>query len=386
MPTEPFTQDHKPSLSLTQSLLPPPKSLGSVSKPALQYRSDSACWECAFSRNGKWLAACFGVPAACVRIWEQKDFGWDFHSSLEGIHTKSIRSISFAPISANYVLAAASFDGSVSIWQIDQQSNEWDCTTQLEGHENEVKCVTWNATGSLLATSGRDKTVWVWETFLDGTIGGSSDNDFECIAVLSGHEGDVKCVRFAESHGQWGDGDEILISAGYDDTIRVWAEDAGDWYCAMVVEDSHRDTIWSLAVAPGSGRMVSSSADKSIAILRNFTIMERREMFPDQSNCSNGYWKCVGKLPDAHSSTIYSLDYAPARAGHGRIVSAGGDNRIQVYREVLGSTSDAPLFSLDASVQVGHADVNCVRWHPSDGSVLCAACDDGSVRIFKFLV
>lgn len=73
-----------------------------------------------------------------------------------------------------------------------------------------------------------------------------------------------------------------LFSHGFVNPV----EDAGDWYCAMVVEDSHRDTIWSLAVAPGSGRIVSSSADKSIAILRNFTIMERREMFPDQSNCS----------------------------------------------------------------------------------------------------
>jgi len=85
-------------------------------------------------------------------------------------------------------------------------------------------------------------------------------------------------------------------------------------------------------------------------------------------------------------STIYSVDYAPARAGHGRIASAGGDNRVQIYREVMGSTSDAPLFSVDTSVLVGHGDINCIRWHPSDGSVLCAACDDGSVRILKFLV
>lgn len=408
-------QGNQPSLSLVQFLAPPTKGIGNEVQHGLRYSSESPAWHCDISRSGKWLAACFGAPDPRIQIWGQGRTKWEFHSTLDGIHSKSIRSVAFAPISSTEVLAAASFDGSVSIWEYDTQRKEWECTTQLEGHESEVKCVTWNCTGSLLATSGRDKTVWIWETFLDGSVGGSSDNDFECISVLSGHEGDVKIVRFAESHGQWGDGDEILISAGYDDTIRVWAEDAGDWYCAMVIEEIHSDTIWTLAVSPGSGRIISASADGSIAILRNYTIAERRKLFPnDKSSFSyvpllrwvvvlrllfrelnsllfcynasfrNGYWKCVGKLLAAHSSTVYSIDYAPAKAGHGRIASCGGDNRLQIYREAIGSTSAKPLFSLEVSQETDHGDVNCICWHPWDGSLLCSAGDDGSVRIWHY--
>ena len=89
-------------------------------------------------------------------------------------------------------------------------------------------------------------------------------------------------------------------------------------------------------------------------------------------------------MPDAHALPIYSVDYAPAKAGHGRIASAGGDNRIQIYREAMGSTSDQPLFSLDTAVNTAHGDVNCVRWHPHDGSILASAGDDGTVRIWKY--
>ena len=92
----------------------------------------------------------------------------------------------------------------------------------------------------------------------------------------------------------------------------------------------------------------------------------------------------MGQLKNAHNAPVYCIDYAPSKAGHGRLVSSGGDNRIQVYREMVQSTSDKPIFSLETSVNTSHGDVNSVCWHPWDGSTLSSAGDDGTVKLWKF--
>jgi cytosolic iron-sulfur protein assembly protein CIAO1 len=460
------------TLLCTATLKPPLCRLSTASdatggndSTTITYEQKQPAWECSFSRDGTYLAVCYGAPNPCIRIyhygieitkkttsscnknapknecdtdnqsyttWQNTNlqsqtnraaslptkYSWQLQSTLDGVQSRTIRSVRFAPISRPLVIASASFDGTIAIWE--QQLNgttrsststkeevvEWECTTELQGHENEVKCVRWNATGSLLATCGRDKTIWIWEAYLPGTIGGGpvvssmghkqleaptvTTSSFECISVLNGHEGDVKHVEFANSHEQFGDGSEILLSASYDETIRIWAEEDGDWYCALSIASVHTSTIWTIAVAPSATRFISGSADQSLAIYKCFTpeeLQQRGAISGQQGATSRkkATWECVGKLPNAHSSTIYCVDYAPARASHGRIVSCGSDNRIQIYREVSNSTPEQPLFAIDASVVVPTGgDINCVQWHPYDGSVLVSTSDDGSVRIWNY--
>ena len=262
-------------LSCRKVLSPPLSSIG-ADEALIEYASNSPCWHVSFSSDGKLLAACYGAPDCCIRVWDVETS--ILVATLKDLHTRTVRSCAFAPVAKNYTLATASFDGTVGIWEYTKDEG-WECIAQLEGHESECKCVEWNSAATLLATCGRDKTVWLWDCSLQGNIGGS-DGDFECLTVLNGHEGDVKSVVFAPSHGQFGDGDEICLSGSYDNTIRVWAEDAGDWYCAVVLTETH--TIWSLALAPGATRLVIGSADASIGIYKFYTAKERKTIVGEQ--------------------------------------------------------------------------------------------------------
>jgi cytosolic iron-sulfur protein assembly protein CIAO1 len=59
-------------------------------------------------------------------------------------------------------LASSSFDATACVWSRGADL-QYEVVAQMEGHENEVKGVAWNNDGKYLATSSRDKSVWIWE-------------------------------------------------------------------------------------------------------------------------------------------------------------------------------------------------------------------------------
>lgn len=76
-------------------------------------------------------------------------------------------------------------------------------------------------TGHLVATCGRDRSVWIWEA-LPG-------NEYECVDVKTGHSHDVKSVSWHPMY-------PVLVSCSYDDTVKLWQEQGDEWECVYTVE------------------------------------------------------------------------------------------------------------------------------------------------------
>ena len=108
-----------------------------------------------------------------------------------------------------------------------------------------------------------DKTVWVWEIGepgfgASGKAGGAeAERDFECVSICAQHSQDVKSVR-------WHPSEDVLFSASYDDSIKVWREVDDEMVCSHSLS-GHKSTVWALAFDASGVRLASASDDKTVA-------------------------------------------------------------------------------------------------------------------------
>lgn len=278
-------------------------------------------------------------------------------------------------------LATGSFDASVGVWrkekddggekggfseevdytsgaggeQDEADDEEWRFALVLDGHDSEVKSVSWSAGGNFLATCSRDKSVWIWEEV--------GDDDFETIAVLQEHSGDVKCVA-------WHPEEELLASASYDDDVRLWREDLDDWTCVAIL-GGHDSTVWmvdweSVAISPtlmegkeqdalreswikrretSGSRLASCSDDMTIRIWRRKPRekSEQNKMSIIKTGSIEEDWVEEAQLPKAHERAIYSISWSKKT---GRLASTGSDGRIVVYEEVWQYPDDSSSIAI----------------------------------------
>ncbi|KNC46305.1 uncharacterized protein AMSG_02757 [Thecamonas trahens ATCC 50062] len=317
-------------------------------------------WDVAFSPLGNALAVTGGFHAVALVDAAAPERQLDM---LDEVHERTVRRIGWAP--SGRALAAASFDGTVSVWALpdDGAPGGFALAHLLQGHENEVKAAAWSASGALLATCSRDKSVWIWNLDPDGGAPA-------CVAVLQGHSQDVKTVV-------WHPSQDVLVSASYDNELRLWIDDDGDWFCCTVLA-GHLSTVWDVAFSPDGSSLVSASSDGTLKI---WTLSDVVAGKPAGSIITeNSDYMCVATVSDYFTRDIYAVDWNKTT---GLIAAAGGDNAIVVLA-VDNAVASEVSTSLIASAPAAHDDdINAVAWHPRQPDLLASGADDGMIKVWQ---
>mmetsp|Transcript_21406 Transcript_21406/g.24871 ORF Transcript_21406/g.24871 Transcript_21406/m.24871 type:complete len:447 (-) Transcript_21406:37-1377(-) len=301
-------------------------------------------WSVAWHPTLPLLATCGGDKT--TRVWQcQPSSGltsWSQVALLEGEHQRTIRHVEWSP--NGLYLSCASFDATVSLWAL-KASERTDGTLSidmsmvaiLEGHENEVKNCRWAPHQiGVLATCSRDKTVWVWErengsevTDEEAVDGTASDNmEFECGGVLSGHSQDVKSVNWLPRELS-PSGKLSLLSCSYDSTIKLWEESPrrkDDWFCAQTLPHGSLGTVWEVAIRPLRTEQVEQESNPK----SRATLVSATEggtLRLWRPN-SNGIFQPSGDVSVSPGNPIFSVDWDPS----GLFLAAGcGDNSITLF-------------------------------------------------------
>lgn len=132
--------------------------------------------------------------------------------------------------------------------------------------------MSWSPSQRQLITCSRDKTLLIHSLAKDSTLRDEA-LEFLCGAVLSGHTQGILFIAHLALHCFycnfvildvkniiWHPSQDLVISASYDNTIRLWTpwasesistsqdeeEYDSDWHCAYTLE-GHLSTVWSVS-------------------------------------------------------------------------------------------------------------------------------------------
>jgi WD40 repeat protein len=292
-----------------------------------------------YSPDGRFIAS--GARDGLLKIWEA-DSGDEIQSIAvvpESGDSYGVTNLAYR--SDGKELAVSTQDGNVLIYD----TVSWKPLRTIIAHKKAVWGLAFSPDGSLLATGSEDFTVKLWNVASGALLATFGVEDCAPAACGKGHRDAVNSVVFSP------DG-KLLVSAGNDNTIRVWNVIDRKYSFTMGGGRGHQDWVLGLAFSPDGKKLASASRDRLIKIWDIAT----QEWVMD----ING-----------HSDWVYALVYSPDGKS---LISASSDRTVRIWDTAYGRLQ-ATLNG--HSAQVFGVDINPDGWH------VVSASQDETVRVWS---
>lgn len=229
----------------------------------------------AWSPNGRDIA--LPISTGAVHVWdtalrERRQVLSDFIDTTN--------EVAWSPDGS--ALACACTDGAIRIWEPERNR----LRIVHRGHTSEARSVSWSPDGRLLASSGADATIRVWgaegshreaafslDSYFVNCVRWSYDGNAIAAAdgggkvqiwnvisevpkILEGHKKFVVSIA-------WSPRRDCLVSASYDNTIRVWDAESGR---LQELLRRHRAPVTSVCFDNDGSHLASKSLDGTVRL------------------------------------------------------------------------------------------------------------------------
>ncbi len=248
------------------------------------------------------------------------------------------------------------------------------CASPLQGHTAAVSCLAVTRDGRHVVSAGNDDTVRLWN--LEEGGGG---------AIFQGHTDWVSCLALSPD-------ERILASASRDGSARLWSLPDG---APIVTLSGHQDAIRGLAFTPDGRSVVTASDDATLRIWRIGEVEAAQILrgHSDIISClavsHDGRWVASGSYDNhvrlwsladgacvatcqGHKAMVNCLAFSPDGA---TLVTGGKDRTLLVW--------SLPSGSRLARMKGHNDDVSCLAISP-DGCILASGSWDTTVRLWSY--